>query len=100
MVDEFSGYAGNAPVQRKQKLDLDHIINDAIELFSEIKDSDSIRYYSSQTKKPIFGCNASLSRMLNNLINNALEASSQRNKKMLISILKASLRTKPDDILL
>ena len=50
MVDEFSGYAGNAPVQKKQKLDLDHIINDAIELFSEIKDSDSIRYYSSQTK--------------------------------------------------
>ena len=37
MVDEFSGYAGNAPVQRKQKLDLDHIIKDVIELFSEIK---------------------------------------------------------------
>ena len=94
MVDEFSGYAGNAPVQKKQKLDLDHIINDAIELFSEIKDSDSIRYYSSQTKKPIFGCNASLSRMLNNLINNALEASSQRNKKNIDIYTKSILKNK------
>ena len=94
MVDEFSGYAGNAPVQRKQKLDLDHIINDAIELFSEIKDSDSIRYYSSQTKKAIFGCNASLSRMLNNLINNALEASSQRNKKNVDIYTKSILKNK------
>ena len=94
MVDEFSGYAGNAPVQKKQKLDLDHIINSAIELFSELKDSDSIRCYSSQTKKHIFGCNASLSRMLNNLINNALEASSQRNKKNVDIYTKSILKNK------
>ena len=94
MVDEFSGYAGNAAVQKKQKLNLDHIIKDVIELFSEIKDSDSIRYYSSQNKKHIFGCYTSLSRMLNNLINNALEASNKRNKKNIGIYTKTVLKNK------
>ena len=94
MVDEFSGYAGNAAVQKKQKLDLNHIIKDVIDLFSEIKDSESIRYSSSQTKKHIFGCYASISRMLNNLINNALEASSQNNKKNVNIYAKSILKNK------
>ena len=94
MVDEFSGYAGNAAVQKKQKLDLDDIIKDVIELFSEIKDYDSIRCYSSQTKKHIFGCYASLSRMLNNLINNALEASNQRDEKNVDIYAKSILNNK------
>ena len=94
MVDEFSGYAGNAAVQKKQKLDLDHIIKDVIELFSEIKDSDSIRCYSSQSKKHIFGCYTSLSRMLNNLINNALEASDKRNKKNIGIFTKSVFKNK------
>ena len=80
--------------KKKQKLNLDHIIKDVIELFSEIKDSDSIRYYSSQNKKHIFGCYTSLSRMLNNLINNALEASNKRNKKNIGIYTKTVLKNK------
>ena len=79
MVDEFSGYAGNAEDQKKQKLDLNYIVKNAIKLFSEMQDKNHIRYFTSHTKKYVFGCNASLSRMLNNLITNALEASDQKN---------------------
>ena len=79
MVDEFSGYAGNAADQKKQKLNLDYIIENAIELFSEMHNTNQIRYFSSHAKKYVFGCNTSLSRMFNNLITNALEASDQTN---------------------
>ncbi len=88
MVDEFSGYAGNAVGQKKQKLELNQIIGNAIELFSETRDTNHIHYFSSHTKKYVFGCHASLSRMLNNLITNALEACDQKT----VNIYAKSLR--------
>ena len=88
MVDEFSGYAGNAVDQKKQKLELNQIIGNAIELFSETRDTNHIRYFSSHTKKYVFGCHTSLSRMLNNLITNALEACDQKT----VNIYAKSLR--------
>ena len=90
MVDEFSGYAGNASSEKKQELNLDQLIKNVIELFSDIEDVNRIQFYTSSSKKQIFGCNASLSRMLTNLITNALEASDQKNKKN-VDILSKSI---------
>ncbi|MEC8147921.1 MAG: ATP-binding protein [Pseudomonadota bacterium] len=90
MVDEFSGYAGNASREKKQKLNLDQLIKNVIELFSDIEDVNRIQFYSSSSKKQVFGCNASLSRMLTNLITNALEASDKKNKKK-VDILSKSI---------
>ena len=81
MVDEFSGYAGNAIRQKKQKLDLDNLINNVVSLFSNARDDGQIFFSPSSTQKPIVGCDASLSRMLNNLITNALEAPGQKTPK-------------------
>ena len=94
MVDEFSGYAGNASREKKQKLNLDQLIKNVIELFSDIEDVNRIQFYSSSSKKQVFGCNASLSRMLTNLITNALEASDKKNKKKVDILSKSIISSK------
>ena len=94
MVDEFSGYAGNASREKKQKLNLDQLIKNVIELFSDIEDVNRIQFYSSSSKKQVFGCNASLSRMLTNLITNALEASDKKNKKKVDIVSKSIISSK------
>ena len=94
MVDEFSGYAGNASREKKQKLNLDQLIKNVIELFSDIEDVNRIQFYSSSSKKQVFGCNASLSRMLTNLITNALEASDKKNKKKVDIVSKSIITSK------
>ena len=94
MVDEFSGYAGNASREKKQKLNLDQLIKNVIELFSDIEDVNRIQFYSSSSKKQVYGCNASLSRMLTNLITNALEASDKKNKKKVDILSKSIISSK------
>ena len=66
MVDEFSGYAGNAQI-KKTKARSDYIVKNIIELFSEMQDTNPYVIFFSEKKiflvvmRPYQGCLTTLS---------------------------------------